>query len=223
MATTTKNTTKKSKASLAEDLKEKYKEYVLTNGHEPTSVFLFAKEMGIKEEVFYQYYGSFNAIQSAIWADLIEQTISAVKGDKIYLEYSARERLLAFYYTLMERLKRDRSYVKYTIDTKIKKPEIVPAFLQDFRRRFVSFVEELLQEGLEKGEIAQRPIITNRYKDGLWLQLAFVINFWLKDDSANFEKTDAAIEKSVNLAFEFMADGPIERVIDFAKFLYQNK
>jgi hypothetical protein len=223
MATTSKKTTNESQGSLAEDLKEKYKEYILTHGHEPTSVFLFSKDLGLKEEIFYQHYGSFTAIQSAIWTDLMEDTISAVKGDKIYAEYSSRERLLGFYYTLMERLKRDRSYVKYTIDNKIRKPEIIPAFLQDFRHRFVSFVEELLNEGLEKGEIAHRPVITKRYKDGLWLQLAFVMNFWLKDDSANFEKTDAAIEKSVNLAFEFMAEGPLERVIDFAKFLYQNK
>jgi len=55
------------------------------------------------------------------------------------------------------------------------------------------------------------------------LQFLFVLNFWLNDDSAQFEKTDAAIEKAVHLSFDLMGKGPLDTMVDFAKFLYQNK
>ncbi|MBK8505350.1 MAG: TetR/AcrR family transcriptional regulator [Saprospiraceae bacterium] len=221
--------TTRSKAGKSENtdksviLKQKYKEYILTEGKIPTSVFLFMKGLGLSEQDFYDHYGSFDGIESSIWSDYMEETITAVTGEKIYQQYSSRERLLAFYYTLIERLKKDRSYVKYTVETKLKKKDLMPDFLRKFRDRFTSYVEALIQEGLDQGEIIKRPVISKGYKDGLWLQLIFVIGFWLKDDSASFEQTDAAIEKSVNLAFEFMGEGPIEKMIDFAKFLYQNR
>jgi hypothetical protein len=51
--------------------------------------------------------------------------------------------------------------------------------------------------------------------------------FWwfyvLKDDSKDFEKTDAAIEKSVQLSFELIGKGVLDVAIDFGKFLFQNR
>ena len=47
--------------------------------------------------------------------------------------------------------------------------------------------------------------------------------FWKEDNSPGFEKTDAAIEKSVNLAFDLIGKGAVDSAIDFAKFMYQNK
>jgi hypothetical protein len=53
--------------------------------------------------------------------------------------------------------------------------------------------------------------------------MAFLLIFWKDDTSAGFEKTDAAIEKSVNLAFDLIGKGAVDSIFDFAKFLYQTK
>jgi len=66
-------------------------------------------------------------------------------------------------------------------------------------------------------------VIGNKYGEGLWIQALFVLQFWTKDESIGFEKTDAAIEKAVNVSFDLMGKSPIDSVLDFAKFLYQNK
>ena len=42
-----------------------------------------------------------------------------------------------------------------------------------------------------------------------------------EDKSEEFEQTDTAIEKSVNLAFDFMAHGVFDSAFDFGKFLFQ--
>ncbi|MEM9859943.1 MAG: TetR family transcriptional regulator C-terminal domain-containing protein, partial [Bacteroidota bacterium] len=152
----------------------------------------------------------------------ITGTVDILHADKAYGDYSVREKLLSFYYTLVEVLKKDRSYVLVSLKD-LKKKDLSPKFLSAFKSEFKEYIDELVAEGLETEEIVKRPLITDRYYDGLWLQLMFVINFWLKDDSTNFEKTDAAIEKSVNLSFELMGKGPLDMMVDFAKFLYQNR
>lgn len=224
---TTKTTKKKATAAKAKVSKtailNKYKEYVLTHDTEPRSVFTFAQELGIPESEFYQHYSSFETIQASIWEQFIDDTIAGIKKDQPYQDYTNRERLLAFYYTLIERLKLDRSFVKYTVEGKLKRPELHPAFLKSFKMQFLAYAESLIGDAYGDQEIIKRPLISNGYKDGMWLQLIFIVGFWLKDDSEAFEKTDAAIEKSVNLSFELMGSGPLDLMIDFGKFLYQNK
>jgi len=53
--------------------------------------------------------------------------------------------------------------------------------------------------------------------------MGFLLVFWKEDESPGFEKTDAAVEKSVNLAFDLIGKGAVDSFIDFAKFLYQSK
>ncbi|HEY9116898.1 MAG TPA: TetR family transcriptional regulator C-terminal domain-containing protein, partial [Roseivirga sp.] len=93
----------------------------------------------------------------------------------------------------------------------------------DVKKGFKSWVAELLLEGEETEEIENRPLIGKRYDEALWLQFLFVVGFWVKDDTKGFEKTDAAIEKSVNLAFDLMGRGPLDAMLDFGKFLFQNR
>ena len=57
----------------------------------------------------------------------------------------------------------------------------------------------------------------------MWIQFLYISRDWANDDSEEFQITDAAIEKSVNLIFELMRKGPVDLMIDFAKFAYQNK
>ena len=78
-------------------------------------------------------------------------------------------------------------------------------------------------EGKETDEVVDRPIISNNYDEGLWRQVLFVLNFWAEDDSPNFERTDVAIEKAVNLSFDLMGRSAIDSAIDFARFLYQRR
>jgi hypothetical protein len=55
----------------------------------------------------------------------------------------------------------------------------------------------------------------------LWFHLHFILRFWCNDDSRDFEKTDEAIEKSVNLAFDLIGKGVLDNAFDFGKFLFQ--
>ena len=76
---------------------------------------------------------------------------------------------------------------------------------------FENFAEETIKEGIETSElITDRKFFAKRYKDALWVQFVFVLNFWINDNSTGFEKTDEAIEKGINVTFDLFQRSPID-------------
>jgi hypothetical protein len=220
---TAKKTSRKSESKASEEkIKAAYIEAVLTNGSRPVSVYKFCMDLGIKEEEFYNLFGSFDGLENYIWKGFIDKTISRLRADKAYLSFITREKILAFYFTLVEELKANRSFVIFQLENS-RKFELVPEYIKGFKEKFEDHFESVLNAAKGNGEVATRPVIDKRYPQLFWLHLGFILLFWKQDNSAGFENTDAAIEKSVNLAFDLIGKGAVDSAIDFAKFLYQNK
>ena len=224
MDTTTPRKTNKKSATIAPEagIQLAYMEYLLNNGHRPPSVFKFSKEIGIKEDEFYNYFGSFDGLERHIWKGFLERSLLRLRSDQAYAAFSIREKLLAFYYTFFEDLKTNRSFALLHLERQ-SRLELVPEFLKDFRAAFENYVEGLLKEGKSSGEIANRPYLDKTYPQVFWMQIGFLLMFWKGDNSPAFEQTDAAIEKSVNLAFDLIGKGAVDTAFDFAKFIFQNK
>ncbi|EON76554.1 hypothetical protein ADIS_3004 [Lunatimonas lonarensis] len=202
---------------------EEYISYILENGKEPSSVFKFAKGLKMKEGEFYQFFTSFEAIKESVWEILFDKTIKELQSQEVYPGYSSREKLLGFFYTWLEELKGKRSYLLSVYSGRMKERNPFMTEMKSFKEKFKSFARDIVLEGKETDEIADRPFITDRYDEALWLQVMFVFQFWMRDTSPAFEKTDAAVEKSVNLAFDLMGKSAVDSFVDFAKFLYQSK
>jgi len=202
---------------------EGYITHILDSGHEPVSVFKFAKDLKMKEVTFYEYFTSFDAVKKAVWELNFDNTITALESQEVYKSYTSREKLLGFLFTWIEELKNRRSYLLAVYGKIDLKDRSFSSELKGFKSKFKDFANSIINEGKETDEIAERPYLTEKYHDAMWLQLMFVFRFWLKDDSPGFEKTDAAIEKSVNLAFDLMGKSAVDSFVDFAKFLFQSK
>ncbi|WP_194777755.1 TetR/AcrR family transcriptional regulator [Pararhodonellum marinum] len=216
-----------SKKQILRDTKEKiitgFIQHMLEHGKEPVSVYKFTQSIQIKEEEFYQYFTSFKSIKSAVWDQLFDHSVKNLEAEEIYKSYSAREKMLGFFFTWIEELKKNRSYLLTLYTNQFGRRGMPPVEIKSFKEKFKSFVSDIILEGKETEEIANRPYISDKYDEALWLQLMFVLQFWIKDDSPGFEKTDAAIEKSVNLAFDLMGKSALDSFVDFAKFMYQSK
>jgi hypothetical protein len=220
METTKKSSKKSTEKAGAVKIEEVYKNYLLTEGKQPPSVYKFCLDLGIAENDFYSQFGSFDAIERKIWKEFIEVTVNRLHSDKTFRDFSTQEKVLTFYYSLFEELKANRSFVLLQLQP-VRKIELVPSFLKDFKKSFETFFESTLTIGQTKGEVAKRPYLDKRYPDLFWFHLGFILLFWKEDTSAGFEKTDAAIEKSVTLAFDLIGKGALDSAIDFAKFIYQ--
>ncbi len=209
---------------MLEKIRTTYIEYVLENGKQPASFFAFAKKLKVKEAALYEFYTSFESIESDLWKSFFEQAVATNQADETYQKYSVREKLLAIYYTWVELLKANRSFVVYGYKT-FKHPlePRTPQALKAFKEAFINFASDLVIEGEETREVMKRKPINKRYPDVLWLNTLYLLEFWVKDTSRNFELTDTAIEKTVNVAMDLMGRSLIDNVLDLAKFVYQNK
>jgi AcrR family transcriptional regulator len=204
-----------------EQIQEAYIDYVLTHNETPKSVYDFAKKLGISEADFYNNFASFIAIEKSVWANLTLEAIEKIKEQEIWNQYSSREKILSFFYSYIELLKTKRSFIIYTLK-KYAKRLSSPEILSAVKPIFENFAEDVIQNGLDSGELAQRKYFAKRYKDGLWIQFLFIINFWAEDDSNDFEKTDEAIEKGINVAFDLFQRSPIDNLFEYGKFLARN-
>jgi hypothetical protein len=222
METAKKNARKSGSKASDEKIKSAYIQYLLTEGKQPVSIYKFCLDNGLTEDEFYTHFGSFEGLDRNIWKGFIDKTTSRLVADKSFHGFSSREKVLAFYYTLLEELRGNRSFVLQQLG-QTRKLELVPGFLKSFRESFEAFFTTLMNEGKTSGEVATRPYLDKKYPQLFWMHLSFILTFWKEDESAGFEKTDAAVEKSVNLAFDLIGKGAVDAALDFGKFLYQNK
>lgn len=206
---------------LKERLEEAYIEHVLNHGEQPKTVFLFARENGITEEEFYSHFGSFQSIDIRIWKGLMATAITEVRSQEVWPEYTSREKALSLFYGFMELLKSKRSFISFSLQNAKSKIGLSNLF-EGMKQEFEIFSAGIIQEGLESGELTDRPFFAGKYKDALWMQLGLVINFWLKDTSAGFDKTDEAIEKGVNVTYNLFQRSPIDELFEYGKFLAKN-
>ncbi len=204
-----------------ESIQAAYIDYVLTEGREPKSVYLFAKNNEMTEEEFYRFFGSFEAVEQNIWAEFARKTITEIKTQEVWPEYSAREKALSFFYSFFELLKGSRSFAIYSL-TKHQQGMGSPRVLDTLKTLVENFADDIIKQGLESNELADRKFFTSRYKDAFWLQFGFVLKFWASDNSAGFEKTDEAIEKGVNVTFDLFQRSPVDNLLDYGKFLFKN-
>lgn len=212
---------KNSYMATAQQIRQAYLDFVLTNNEKPKSVYSFAKKIKITEAEFYQFYASFESIEKNIWFDLTFETITKIKEQDVWFQYSAREKMLSFFYSYTENLKNQRSFVIYSLKN-YKGKFATPNVLAGVKPIFENFAEDIINEGLESGELAERKFLSKRYKDALWIQFAFIVNFWINDDSDGFEKTDEAIEKGINVTFDLFQHSPIDNLFEYGKFLSRN-
>ncbi len=203
-------------------LKAAYLDYLRRHGHAPKTVFAFADAQGITEGEFYRHYASFAVIDREAWADFGRDARTQAAQEPAWQGYGAREKLLAFYYTLLEILKNNRSFALLTLGRSQRRQfAVVPTVLRKFEAEFQEFVQEILQEGRATGEVASRPFLQAGYGRIFLRQLQFLLLYFVRDESANFERTDAAVEKAVTLSFDLVGRNTFDSALDFGRFLLQ--
>ena len=197
-----------------------YMEYVLEHETVPKSIYKFCKTNNMQETDFYNYFGSVEGIQKAIWNKFYTNTEALLLKNKEYDSFSNKDKMLTFFYTFFEMLTLNRSYVLFSLRKERGMMKNMQQ-LKGLRGHIKDFATDLIDDGnAEKNsKIAQHnPAI---YSEGAWLQFLFVLKFWMNDTSPAFEKTDVVIEKSINTIFDVFDNTPLENIIDLGKFLYK--
>lgn len=222
MATKASTTSKTKPTWDAAGIADAYIRELLTHGKAPASVFAFTDKLGLAESDFYKFYSSFESLEMEVWHKLMSTTIETLNADEKFATFSAREKLLAFFFTHLEVLKDKRSYVAMRWPQNKLSPN-TPKMLKSYREAFMTFAQMIVEEALEKGEIKDRKRLSEQYDKAFWFQAVFVVGYWINDSSKDFEQSDAAVEKAVNLSFQLLGESALDSAIDFAKFIWQSK
>ncbi len=206
--------------TVLDSIQQAFADYLSTESKYPASITAFAKAQGIDAQEVYDTYGSLRALDKSIHEKLFVSVGEKLEEDETFSAYSAREKVLALNFTYFESLKPYRGYLEAKRPhgmCQVGKPYLP---IQD---KFKEAMQEILGEAKASGEVPARQVLDNAYPLAFWGGFNFLFQFWLKDDSKGFERTDAAIEKSVNLAFDLVGKGPLDTIFDFGKFLFQNR
>ena len=199
-----------------------YMDYVLEHGVQPKSVYIFAKSNNFDESMFYEHFGSFEAIEKHVFKAFFDNTLKVLVESEDYQMFDARNKLLSFYFTFFENLTANRSYVLFALNqhkNTLKNLSVLTAL----KKGFMAYIGSLDIETLDVKEERIDKLQHRALQESAWIQLMLTMKFWMDDTSASFQKTDIFIEKSVNTSFDVLNIAPLKSVIDLGKFLFKEK
>jgi AcrR family transcriptional regulator len=197
-----------------------YVKYCLKMGHAPANVFQLCEHLGIAETEFYHHFGSLEKVEESVLVIRWQEVAEKFAQDEQFATFGITEKMLTLHFAFIESLRDIRSYLLWKFKD-WKNPMDQIKGLMSLRQAFQDTVSPMLNAASNLGEIPDRKVISKLNVEALGMNLAFVIHFWLKDDSADFERTDACIEKSVQLTMDFVGRNAVDKLFDFGKFLFQ--
>jgi hypothetical protein len=195
---------------------------VLTTETKPKSIYKFCLENNIKETDFYNFFGSFEALERGIWTNFFKHSINLSQQAEDYEKFGNKDKMLIFLYTFFEMLTANRSYVLFALEEPkdiVKNMSQLKELRGHIKKHAASLIEE--QNDIQQLKILKHP--AKIFSEGAWIQTLFILKYWMEDSSPSFEKTDLVIEKSVRVIFDVFETAPLASVVDFGKFLWKEK
>ena len=160
------------------------------------------------------------SFERAVIQEQMRRAIQTVEEDSAFEQYSAREKVLALYYTWVEEITPREEWFRLLF------PQGRLSFiLQDYTSGLAHiinpFIEGIIRQGTQTGEIASRSFFSqNAHKMGGVIAWG-IMAYWIEDKSEQYGQTDAFIEKTVNFYFDILQPGALDSGIDFVRFLTQ--
>jgi hypothetical protein len=196
-----------------------YREFVLTNEKNPSSVFQLARQAGATEAEFFSEFSSLTQLETAIWKGHLDAVFAGLDKNPEWDAFSGREKVLLFFFSLLQQLKKDRSFICWSVKN-MTRPGRPSAPRKVLSSRLKSWFTLLVDESAASGEVKERLQFHKHFASALLAGFWFILSFWCKDESPDFEDSDALIEKSIGLGFDLMGESPLEKAVDLGRFLF---
>ncbi|WPO81374.1 TetR family transcriptional regulator C-terminal domain-containing protein [Chryseobacterium sp. JJR-5R] len=204
----------------SESILELYGDYILNHGEKPKNVYLFAKENGFEEKEFYHFFSGFEHMEREIFNHFFKKSLELAAEVNISEGVTAKEKLLNVYFIFFENLTMNRSLVLSLLGKDRMDHAKVLDSLKRTHQQFINTLDFNEWEILRKAEKIRNFNEKSR-QQALWLHLVSCIEFWKKDTSRDFEKTDIFIEKTIDTGFELIDNEPLKKLLDLGKFLWK--
>jgi len=202
---------------------ELYGDYVLNHGERPKNIYRFAKDNEFEEKDFYDYFSSFEQIEKSMLVNLFDKSVELASEVNNSDEITSKEKLLNVYFIFFENMTMNRSLVLMILGNDKLHLAKISNQLKETHRQFIKTLDFNDWEMIQKAKDNVKNFHEKAREEALWIHLVSVIEFWKKDTSPSFEKTDIFIEKTIDTGFELMDNEPLRKVVDLGKFLFKEK
>lgn len=202
---------------------ELYGDYVLNHGERPKNIYRFAKDNEFEEKDFYNYFSSFEQIEKSILVNLFDKSVELASEVNNFDEITSKEKLLNVYFIFFENMTMNRSLVLMILGNDKLHLAKISNQLKETHRQFIKTLDFNDWEMIQKAKDDVKNFHEKAREEALWIHLVSAIEFWKKDTSTSFEKTDIFIEKTIDTGFELMDNEPLRKVVDLGKFLFKEK
>lgn len=206
-----------------EKIFELYGDYILNHGERPKNIYRFAKDNEFEEKDFYYYFSSFEQIEKSMLVNLFNKSVELATEVNSSDEITSKEKLLNVYFIFFENMTMNRSLVLMILGNNKLHSAKMSNQLKETHRQFIRTLGFNDWEMIQKAKDDVKNFHQKAREEALWLHLVSAIEFWKKDTSPSFEKTDIFIEKTIDTGFELMDNEPLRKVVDLGKFLFKEK
>lgn len=204
-----------------EKIFELYGDYLLNHGERPKNIYRFAKENKFEEIDFYNHFSSFEQIEKLMLVNLFNKSVELASEVNNSDEVISKEKLLNVYFIFFENMTMNRSLVLMILGNDQLHAVKILNQLKETHRDFIKTLDFNDWNIIEKSKDHIKNFHEKAREEALWLHLVSAIEFWKKDTSPSFEKTDVYIEKTIDTGFELMDNEPLRKVLDLGKFLFK--
>jgi len=202
---------------------ELYGDYILNHGERPKNVYRFAKDNEFEEKDFYDYFSSFEQVERSMLVNLFDKSVELASKVDSSDKITSREKLANVYFIFFENMTMNRSLVMMILGNDKLHSAKISNHLKETHRHFIKTLDFNDWEMIQKAKDDVKNFHEKAREEALWLHLVSAIEFWKKDTSPAFEKTDIFIEKTIDTGFELMDKEPLRKVVDLGKFLFKEK
>lgn len=202
---------------------EMYGDYILNHGERPKNVYRFAKDNEFEEKDIYDYFSGFEQIERSMLVKLFNKAVELTWEINDSDDITAKEKLLNVYFIFFENMTMNRSLVLMILGNDKVQSANISAQLKEVHRDFVRTLDFNDWEVINSSKDVVKDFHEKTRAEALWLHLISAIEFWKKDSSPSFEKTDIFIEKTIDTGFELMDNEPLRKVVDLGRFLFKEK
>lgn len=202
---------------------ELYGDYLLNHGERPKNIYRFAKDNEFEEKDFYDYFSSFEQIEKSMLVNLFDKSVELASEINNSDEITSKEKLLNVYFIFFENMTMNRSLVLMILGNDKLHLAKISNQLKETHRQFVKTLDFNDWEMIQKAKDNLKNFHEKAREEALWVHLVSAIEFWKKDTSPSFEKTDIFIEKTIDTGFELMENEPLRKIVDLGKFLFKEK
>jgi hypothetical protein len=200
---------------------EQFATFCWVHNKQPESIAAFCEFAKIEHTDFTEHFTSFDSLRSNLLIETLESVWENVEATAEQHDYSGREKALALFFTLVEKFGPYKRYFQTQYPLKN-----TPAFVHDWRafnQQFVRYTQYLNSDERIQWLRDKLPNAVTNEANGLLIAWNYVFRVWMADETEEQSTTDAAIEKTIHLYFDFANTDKLEQIMDFGKFIFSTK